>query len=72
MSLNNDRWGQAVADAIQSAGITDSSPITVGQLAVVWKAIKAQDITELGNADVASGSFANTAGAVTGTGGGIS
>ena len=72
MSLNNITWGNAVAAAIVAQGITDSAPVTPEQLAAVWQAICGAHITELGNADVAAGSFTTpTGGNVTGTGGGI-
>ncbi|MEE8299289.1 MAG: hypothetical protein V3R67_07915 [Thermodesulfobacteriota bacterium] len=53
MSLDKDRWGQNVADAVAAIGITAGTPITPAQLAIVWKAIKGEDKTEFNaNADI--------------------
>ncbi len=47
MALNTNRWGDAVAAAIQAEGITAGTPITTGQLEDIWRAIKGEDVTEI-------------------------
>jgi hypothetical protein len=53
MALDNTRWGNAVAAAVQGVGITDDAKITTGQLEVVWRAICGEHQGEIDtNADI--------------------
>lgn len=46
MPLNNVRWGDAIAARVIALGVSDSSPITTGQLQIMWRAIKDEDVIE--------------------------
>lgn len=53
MALDKDRWGAAVAAAVQSIGVVAGTPVTTTQLELMWKAIKNEDKTEVNtNADI--------------------
>lgn len=71
MALDNDTvWGANIAAAIKALGVSAGTPVDDAQLALVWKAIKGEDISQLGKANVAPGTFLDSfAGPVTGIGG---
>lgn len=53
MAMNNTVWGDAVAAAIQSIGVSAGTPVTPAQLQLIWRAIKGEDITHLvANAEI--------------------
>lgn len=66
-------WGKDIADAIKAIGIAPGTPVNDSQLEAVWAAVKGEDLTQLGQGDVAPGSFVappgTGGGPVTGTGG---
>ena len=77
MALNKDRWGLARAAAVQAgaveANVQPGAEITTTQLETIWKKVSEADIAEFsGHSQVAPGTFSNSGGAVTGTGGPVS
>jgi hypothetical protein len=62
-------WGQQIAAAVQSLGVTGNAKITTAQLEALWALIVAVHTTQLGKSDVAPGTFANGGGPVGGVGG---
>lgn len=67
MALDKTRWGNAVAAAVQAAGITDDAEITPSQLQVVWQAICDEHKTELSDNLQAVGTTTVTGGSSAGT-----
>lgn len=62
-------WGTNIANAIKALNVQAGTPVTDAQLQQLWAAVKAEDKTQLGKADVAPGSFSNGGGPVGGVGG---
>lgn len=54
MAMDSNAWGTRVAAAIQAAGVVAGTPVTPAQLETIWKAIKAEDVTEITKAEVAT------------------
>lgn len=73
MAMSNTRMGDAMAAAVQAAGVSGTTPITNTQLNTIWENVAAAMITEFsGHASVSPGSFSNSGGAVAGIGGPVS
>lgn len=74
MPLDSDTiWGANVAAAIKALGVEAGTAVDDAQLALVWKAVKGEDISQLGKAAVAPGTFKDSlALPVTGIGGPLS
>ena len=47
MPINSNDWGDRVEAAVRGFGITAGNPISQGTLAQIWRAIKAEDKTEM-------------------------
>lgn len=58
MAMNNVRWGDNIAAAVQALNVQDNAKITTNQLQLLWRAIAGENITEItGFAKVAPGTF---------------
>lgn len=71
MPLDSDTvWGAKVAAAIKALGVGAGTPVDDAKLALVWKAVKGEDISQLGKADVDKGTFIDSLAApISGIGG---
>lgn len=67
MAMDSDAWGTRVAAAVVAAGVTAGVPVSQSALELIWKAIKAEDVTEVSNAETITNNVQPGTGSATGT-----